>query len=153
MPRITVAEAQAWVESTKFTIQDPFTTQDANLLSAIEEEVLARILTAYPDQSTWVDATTTPKLVRVAIAKLFVAWAYRRQYSETVAEGDAAYAAALEANAELIIQGIIGGSVDVPGSTSNIGPVFYPTDGSSALTPTIEDPSLGPAKFSMGMVF
>lgn len=153
MPRISIAEAQAWVEATKFTIPDPFNAQDLALLAEIEEEVLARVAAAYPDQSTWTNETTTPKLIRVAIAKMFVAWAYRRQYSESISEGDAAYAASLEGNASMIITGLIDGSIDVPGVSSNIGPIFYPTDASSAMEPTRDDPSLGPSKFSMGMVF
>jgi len=153
MARISVAEAQAWVEGTKFTFENPFNDQNLALLAEIEEEILARVLPAYPNQSTWTNETTTPKLIRVAIAKMFVAWAYRRQYSESLGEGDAAYAASLEANATIIIQGLVDGSIDVPGVTSNIGPVFYPTDASSAMEPTRDDPSLGPAKFSMGMVF
>lgn len=155
MARISVREAQAWVEGTKFTFQDPFVPQNLDLLAEIEEEILARIAVAYPDQSAWTDETTTPKLVRVAIAKMFVAWAYRRQYSESIGEGDAAYAALLEANAMLIVAGIIDGTIDIPGEdpVSSIGPVFYPTDASSAMEPTRDDPSLGPAKFSMGLVF
>lgn len=152
--RITVAEAQAWAEPTKMTIQEPFIAQNSALLLQIEEEVLARISNAY-DISTWVDPVTTPRLVRVAIAKKFVAWAYRRQYSEDITEADAAYATQLDANAEVIIQGIVDGSIEIPTlppSTTST-PLFYPTDASSAQRPTRDDPSLGPAKFSMGMTF
>jgi len=153
--RITEREAQAWAEGTKLTIQDPFTDQDLALLEQLEEEVLARVAIAYPDQTTWTDATTTPHLVRVAITKLFVAWYIRRQYSENLEDGDAAYAEQLERNAESILTGIADGTIDIPGADppSAIGPIFYPTDGSSAMRPTASDPSLGPPKFSMGMVF
>jgi len=92
MARISEREAQAWAEGTKLTIQTPFTDQDLALLEQIEEEVLARVAVAYPDQTTWTDATTTPKLVRVAITKMYVAWYVRRQYSENLEDGDAAYA-------------------------------------------------------------
>jgi hypothetical protein len=151
--RITTAEAQAWVEATKFTVPDVTVSPNSELLTEIEEEVIARVSSAY-NTTTWVDATTTPRLVRVAIAKKFVAWAYRRAYSESLEGADATYASLLDANAETIIQGIVDGSIDIPGIAAVIGkPVFYPTDASSALTPTVDDPSLGPSKFSMGQVF
>ncbi len=158
MPRITVAEAQAWAESSKFTIPtsgggSSFTAQDTSQLEQIEEEILAKIANAY-DTSDWTDENTTPRLVRVAIAKKFVAWAYRRQYSESLGDVDASYSALLEANASSIIDGIVDGTIEIPDEGgSNIGPVFYPTDASSALEPTRDDPSLGPAKFSMGLSF
>lgn len=159
MARITVLEAQSWVEATKFKIspnQSSFSAQDAALLEQLEAEVLARIAPAYDvaTQATWTNSTTTPTLVKVIIAKTFVAWAYRRQYSEDLSDGDAAYALKLEANAETLILGLIDGSIEIPTETSNAGyPTFYPTDASSASEPTTDDPSLGPAKFSMNSVF
>lgn len=152
MARVTQAELQAWAEGTKFKIV--LTDTNSNLLTQIEEEVLARVGSAY-DTTTWVDETTTPKLVRVAIAKLFVAWAYRRQYSEDLGENDATYAVQLEANAETIISGIVDGSIDIPGEGNSPSgePVFYPTDVSTASCPTWDDRSLGAEKFSMNMVF
>lgn len=151
--RITQAEAQAWVEATKFTIPDITTSPNSDLLAEIEEEVIARVNSAY-DTSTWVDATSTPKLVRVAIAKKFVAWAYRRAYSESLGEVDATYSMLLDVNAETIIQGIVDGSIEIPNIPVVIGePIFYPNDTSSAMEPTVADPSLGPSKFSMGQVF
>jgi hypothetical protein len=151
--RITTPEAQAWVEGTKFTIADVTTGQNAALLTEIEEEVIARVSSAY-DTSTWVNDTTTPRLVRVAIAKKFVAWAYRRAYSESLGDSDAMYAFLLEANSETIIQGIVDGSIEIPTIPVVVGePIFYPDDASSAMTPTADDTSLGPNKFSMGQVF
>jgi hypothetical protein len=154
MARVTVPELQAWVEGTKFTIVTPLSATNTQLLLQIEEEILSRVANAY-DTSTWVDETTTPRLIRVAIAKKFVAWAYRRQYSESLGEDDATYAALLEANSEMIIQGILDGSIEIPDLPPSFttGLSFYPTDASSALSPTPEDPSLGPEKFSMGMTF
>lgn len=153
MARITLLQAQAWVEATKFTIPSLATEPNASMLALLESEVIARVNGAY-DTSTWVDAATTPLLVQTAISKLFVAWAYRRQYSESILETDAAYAALLEQNAELIISGLIDGTIVLPGVTTLTGtPSFYPTDASSAMWPTFDDPSLGPNKFSMGTTF
>lgn len=154
MARITVEEAQAWVEGTKFTISDPFSATDASLLVQIEEEIIARIANSYADvYASWTNSANTPLLVKVAIAKMFVAWMYRRQYSEDLPDDDAVYASKLEANAQAIVDGIVDGTLDIPALASGSGPEFYPTDSSSAMTPTRLDPSLGPAKFSMGMTF
>jgi hypothetical protein len=155
MARVTVRELQAWAETTKLRFETTLPQSQADLLEQIEEEVLLRVDSTAYDTSGWTDSTTTPRIVRVAIAKLFVAWAYRRQYSEDLGDSDASYAAQLEANAETIIQGIIDGTIEIPGEpVSNAGaPVFYPTDDSSMSEPTWDDPSLGPAKFSMNSVF
>lgn len=153
MARITQAEAQAWVEGTKFTIPNIAVSPNSDLLAHMETEILARVSSAY-DISTWVDAATTPDLVRTAISKVFVAWAYRRQYSESMVEDDAVYANLLAANAELIVSGLVDGTIELPDATTTSGtPAFYPTDASSALYPTYDDPSLGPNKFSMGITF
>lgn len=153
MARIALTEAQAWVEATKFTIIAINTSPNSDLLAQIEEEIVARVASTF-DTSTWVDQNTTPRLVRTAIAKKFVAWMYRRQYSESLSDADASYAALLEANSETIVSGLVDGSIELPGITSTTDePGFYPTDQSSLMEPTFDDPSLGPAKFSMGMVF
>lgn len=154
MARITVAEAQAWVEGTKFTVVDPLAPADAEQLVQIEEEVVARVGSTY-DITGWTSSANTPRLVKVAIAKLFVAWLYRKTYSESISDTDAAYAALLESNAELLISGMAEGSIEIPGISTGFtgGPLFYPTDASSIMEPTADDTSLGPSKFSMGTVF
>lgn len=154
MARITIAEAQAWVEATKFTIASISTSPNSDMLVQLEEEVISRVASVY-DTSGWTNDTNTPRLIRVAIAKKFVAWAYRRQYSESIPESDATYAALLEANSEMIVAGIVDGTIEIPtlpGATTDT-PAFYPNDASSSMEPTIDDPSLGPARFSMGTVF
>jgi len=150
MARITPADAQGWAETTKLSVS----TLDASLVGQIETEVLGLLSSAY-DTTTWIDETTTPNLVKVIIAKFYVAWFYDRQYSENQTEGND-YAALLRTNAQMLIDGLIDGTIDIPGETpagSGLGPAFYPNDASSALEPTFDDPSLGPARFSMGKVF
>lgn len=146
---ITKEEAQAWAEGTKLTIS----ALDTELELHMATEVIVR-LDSVADTSTWVDSTSTPKIVRTIISKLYVAWLYDRQYSEDIADGSA-YADRLKANAEMLIMGILDGTIDIPGviATGSGTPGFYPTDASSALTPTFDDPSLGPAAFSMGKMF
>lgn len=153
MPRITQAEAQAWGEATKFTVPDISASPISDLLTHIETEVIARLSGAH-DVSGWANAATTPSVVRTAISKKFIAWLYRRQYSESIEDNDASYSALLDANAELLIQGLISGAIEIPGVDSDTDePLYYPTDASSAMVPTAQDSSLGPAKFSMGMTF
>lgn len=145
---ITVAEAQAWAETTKLTISALDTALEAHLA----EEILVR-LASVTDTSGWTNDTTTPKIVRTIISKLYVSWIYDRQYSEDIADGSA-YSILLRANVELLMTGLIDGTIEFPGVVDTAGsPAFYPTDASSALTPTFDDPSLGPAAFSMGKVF
>ncbi|HEY9660601.1 MAG TPA: hypothetical protein V6C65_19265 [Allocoleopsis sp.] len=149
MAHITTSDAQGWAESTKLTLS----SLDASLEAQISTEVLSRLASAY-DISGWTNDTNTPALVKVIIAKMYVAWFYDKSYSENQDQGND-YAAMLRTNAEMLITGIIDGVIDVPG-VPGIGtgvPGYYPNDASSALEPTFDDPSLGPAKFSMGKVF
>lgn len=148
MSRIALTEAQGWAETTKL----PVVALNTNLLDQIEAEVLAQVASAH-DTTTWVDASTTPQLVRVAIAKLYVSYLIRKAYSEE--EGNEnAYALQLEKNAQMLIEGIADGTLDLPGiSTTQGQPSFYPTDASSAQEPTEDDYSLGGPYFSMGRNF
>lgn len=151
MARITPAEAQAWGEPTKLKI----TTLDTELLAHLEEEVLGQLAGIY-DVSTWVDNTSTPKLVRTIIAKTYVCWYYQRQYSEDTDAGNP-YAKSLATNAQMLIDGLIDGSITLPDVPTSQGQTatFYPTDESSLLDPRDfpDDPSVGPAQFSLTMRF
>jgi hypothetical protein len=149
MLRITAAQAQGWAERTKLNVG----ALDPDLCSQIEEEILSRIGTVY-DTSTWIDPNTTPALIRTIIAKLYVSWFYDRQYSENQDQGND-YAAMLRQNAEMLITGLLDGTIELPNviALNAQQPAFYPNDASSAQEPTFDDPSLGPAKFSMGRVF
>lgn len=150
MARITPADAQGWGELTKLDLSN----LDASLLNQIEAEILGRLSSAY-DVTGWLNETNTPDLVKVIIAKTYVAWFYDRQYSENQNQGND-YAVLLRANAEALMTGLIDGTIDIPGIPqvgSGLGASFYPNDASSAMDPTLDDQSLGPAKFSMGKVF
>lgn len=149
MALITVEEVRGWVETTKLDI----TSLDLNFLPQIETETLARLGTVF-DTSGWVDPASTPPLVRVIITKLYAGWVYDKYYSENQAERNE-YAMMLKENAGMLLQGLIDGTLEIPGvdpSTAQ-APSYYPNDASSAQYPTSDDPSLGPAKFSMGKVF
>jgi hypothetical protein len=147
-PRITVQEARAWAERTKLDVD----TLDPDLVDQVESQVMARLESQIDEATTWDDTATTPKIVRSVIAMLYVAWFYDRQYSEEQEELND-YAALLRAQAELLMIGILDGSIGVGIPTEPGQPAFYPTDESSALRPTRLDSSLGPAAFSMGTKF
>lgn len=153
MARVTQLAVKAWTENTKMGNAAGVVSLDTELLAQLEEEVIARLNGAGYNTSTWLDSNTTPTIVRTAIAKLYVSWLIDRQYSED--EDLNAYAGRLAANAEQVIEGLVAGTLTIPGSPDGeVGqPSFYPNDDSSAATPTWEDTSLGPAKFSMGQVF
>lgn len=149
MANISVPEAQAWAEGTKLTIPTPL---DVELEAHLAGEVISR-LSSIADTSTWTSEVTTPKLVRTIISKLYVAWIYDRQYSEDN-EGTSTYADKLKENAEGLLVGLLDGTIELPGIPDSSGsPAYYPTDASSAQEPTFDDPSLGPAAFSMGQRF
>ena len=148
---ITPAEANAWADHVKLSV----TSVDSELEAAQAVEVLSRIGTVYA-VSGWTDPLTTPSLVRKIIAMKYVGWLFQRTYSEDAPISD--YGLLLIAQAENLIDGIIAGTLALPGSTTVDGqitgsPAFYPNDASSALTPTSEDRSLGPNSFSMGQVW
>jgi hypothetical protein len=150
MPRIEVKDAKGWGEPTKLNLS----TLDLGLLDQIEAEVLGRLSGVFTITG-WTDHTNTPTLVKVIIAKSYVSWFYDRQYSENQDDGND-YASMLRANAEMLITGLLDGTIELPppdGSTSGGKPAYYPNDASSAMTPTPDDLSLGPAKFSMGKAF
>jgi len=150
MARVTLDGVQGWTEKNKLKLS----TLDLDLLNSIETETLARLSSAY-DTTGWLNETNTPAIVQVIICKYYVSWIYDRAYSENQLSVSR-YGLMLRANAEMLISGLIDGTIDIPGVTpigSAGGPSYYPNDASSALEPTFDDLSLGPAKFSMGKAF
>lgn len=154
MGRVTVEEVRALAERTKLTVL----TIDTELLNHYEEEVIDR-LSAQIDAATiatWLGPDTTPKLVRTIISRKYFAWFYFRQYSEDVGTSENTYANKLDASAEMLIAGILDGSIIIPGFTVDISTItFYPSDVSTATDPkdAPDDPSVGPAAFSMTTTF
>lgn len=151
MTHITLKEAQAWLETTKLSLSQ----LDADLESQVATMVIGKLVTIYPvDALTWVDATTTPSIVRKIISMYYCGWYYDRQYSETSDSND--YANRLRRMADDLLDGLIDGSIDIieiPGMPPTSEPEFFPTDVSSANCPSVEFPSDGPPKFTMGQIF
>lgn len=150
MARVTTAEVQAWLDTVKLTIASVETELSAHL----ETEILARLGSAY-DTSGWTTDANTPKLVRTIISKTYASFLIDRFYSEDQEEGND-YAARLMANAEMLITGIIDGSITIPDEGEPDiarGPSYFPTDASSALEPTADNPEYGGPYFSMSKSF
>ena len=162
MPHITVAEAQAFLETTKCRLP--------SLEEVLEEEqsnyVLSRLSATYNSPSfgvsSWTDETNTPELVRQAIAMLYAGWFYDRQYAEVISEAQSkSYGAMLRDCANKLCEGIASGSIQLIEISPNVpaaSAVYYPTDVSSTTDAALsntnrDDLSLGPAKFTMGKVF
>lgn len=155
MARVAVSDLQAWLEPTKLTLPAILSPSDAAHLDQIETEVLGQVASSY-DVGTWADAASTPKMIKVIIAKMFVAWYYSKVYSEDIGGYENTYAVRVLANANNLMAGVIDGTIqllDSPQSVTSGQPSFYPNDASSAMCPTDDDPSLGGPYFSMGTRF
>lgn len=148
---VSVSEVQAWLETTKLTL----TVLDTEMEAHIASITLGQLMIAYPVQApTWIDSTTTPKIVRSIIAMRYAGWFYDRQYSETPDSNT--YADRLRASADALVAGLVAGSVDiieVPGLPVMSEPEFFPTDVSSANLASDMYPSDGPPAFTMGQIF
>jgi hypothetical protein len=151
MSNIAIGEAQAWCERTKL---DLGRNLDGELEANISSQILARVAMTY-DVSSWITSDTTPKLIRSIIAMYYAAHEYYRRYANDNDDTNA-YADKLTAMADAALANILDGTTIIPGilpTGDSSAPSFYPTDVSSAQCATEDDPSLGPAKFSMGHVF
>lgn len=149
MPRVTLSEIKAWVDPSKIVI----TSLDTELLSQLEEEVLVQLTGQY-NVTSWLDELTTPKIVRVIIAKTYASFYIDRVYSENQDNGND-YAARLMTNANMLLSGLISGSIEIPDvEITNPSTVsFFPTDASSAQEPTADNPEFGGPYFSFGRPF
>lgn len=150
MTYLTPAEANAWLEPTKLTL----TAIEAELDTQISVQILNRLSPVF-NISTWVNNASTPRLVRSIMAMYYVAWVYDRTYADDGESND--YAKLLRSTADANISGLLSGSIILPedpsANTDNSAPSFFPNDASSALEPTVEEPSNGPPAFMMGTVF
>lgn len=127
---VTLADVQGWLESTKLTLA----SVDAALEASAAETVFSSASRVY-DTSTWVDANTTPRLIRQVIAMYVAGWTYNRQYSEDSEESNW-WGDYLLGEAEKLLSGIVDGTIDlldVAGTVGNVsGPTFYPNDATAS---------------------
>lgn len=151
MSHITAREANAWTDKFKLNL----TALDEELEAGVASQVLGRVSQTY-DTSGWTTEVNTPSLVRSIIAMMYVAWYFERTYSEETDISN--YGILLMERAERLIDGLVTGAnilveVDPIGGANSGTAAFYPTDLSSAQTPTFDDPSLGGPAFTMGKIW
>lgn len=150
MTSIGLNDVQAWIEPTKLALSEI----DTDLESQVTDQIFGRLLGTF-DTTTWNSPSTTPGIIRSAIAMYYTAWLYDKTYSDD-AEANA-YATLLRQYADLNINGLIAGTIEIIELPDvNVGvssPSFFPNDESSANCPTVDNPSDGPPSFTMGTVF
>lgn len=128
---ITLDDVQSWFTTDRLSLE---LTDDIPEESNISPQVLAVVSNRY-DTSTWIDPTSTPRLIRSVIAARVAALRYRKVYADQM-EGEFEYSTWLEEWALTTLNGIADGSLpllDVPTddlteaqSAASIS--FFPTD-------------------------
>jgi hypothetical protein len=133
MPHVTVGDVQVWLDAGKLLIPENDTLPEDQTFADI---VFGRIGQVYTT-TTWVDATTTPPLIKRIIAMLIAANRYNKIYSEEDDAGNR-YANKLEGRAYDMVNMIVSGQIivldpsAVPIAGANV-PVFYPDDQTGAV--------------------
>lgn len=127
MAYLAETDVQTWLEQTKLDIA----SVDTGLEAVAASKVLAALSEVY-DTSSWLDALSTPLLVRQVMAMFVAAWTYRRQYSEDT-DSVPTYADWLEGLANQLLADIANGTVVLVGVDPiaeglDSGPDFYPKD-------------------------
>lgn len=152
MALIDVDDVQPWLEETQLTL----TSDDELTEEPFQSEfVKSKLATCSLDVASWVDENSTPVLVRQIIGMLVAAQRYNKTYSETDENAGNPYANKLEDRANLLLEGICAGTVDLldvvdDPFTSGSGSIsFYPDDTVGALEENKEEA----VRFTMGKVF
>ena len=149
MSYVTQREVQTWLERTRLTVQ----VVDPNLESTAFA-ICAGYLNQH-DSTLWVDAASTPLLVRKIIAMLVAAYVYMIQYGE---DSDSTFGKTLESSAMELLGGLADGSIQLTDVNADRDPTsyptFFPTDAATTLFETDPtDPGGAPRAFTMGKVF
>jgi hypothetical protein len=153
MAHISLPEAQAWLQATKLDL--------SSLESALEQHasgnIISKLAYVFEDaQTTWLDAASTPKLVRTLIAMYYASYLYDRAYADDATD-TSNYAFILRRGADAVVNGLISGAIileEDPTAADPFGqPAYFPTDQSSANPASSDFPSDGPPSFTMGQVF
>lgn len=150
MSNIDLQDARAWAEPTKLDLG----SLEDELEASVSAQVLGRVAQAYTT-SSWTTPSTTPRLIRTVIGMLYVSYIHTRTYAEDTLTNVQTYGELLYERAQLLLDQIVAGDVTlVEVTTEDVGgPAFYPTDASTASDPDPDDTSLGPEKFTMGVVW
>ncbi len=152
MPLIDVDDVQPWLEVSKLRLDSDDKLAEEPFQS---EFVKSRLASCDIDVTVWIDALTTPTLVKQIIGMLVAAHKYNTYYSETDEAAGNPYANKLEDRAGLLLEGICAGTIDLldaiddPATTGFGSVLFYPDDNTGALEADKEEA----VRFKMGTVF
>lgn len=153
MSYLSKEQVQSWLNDDKY----PLVTVNENYETTAVAVVLGKLSQRY-DTSVWTDGVTTPKLVVSIISMLVAAYEMRQVASEE--DGRTSHAEWLEKRAMELTTDIVDGCIDLPGvdtdpgSDLGGGPLFWPTDASTALAEECSwDPLASPKVFRVGMEF
>ena len=141
--RVTVKEVQSWIDDTIIKI-DPSDLMEEQY--AFGEAVVGKLAARF-DTSEWVDATSTPLLVRSCIAMLCAAWRYNILFSKSGGGTRSPYSDELEMKvwgkdeSGGIINGLLNGTIDLP------------VDDAPAKVGTLTGFTDDAAKFKIGLEF
>ena len=131
MARVTPDDIQVYLDEDLFEIAENDLVPEEQTFA---DQVFSRVSTAY-DVSTWVDAGSTPGLVRRILAMLIAANRYNKAHSEDDDAGNR-YAYKLENRAWELVNMIVSGQALLYDSTllvsDLIDPKFWPTDTTGA---------------------
>jgi hypothetical protein len=146
---LAVKDIQSWLQQSKYAIS----SVDSGFETAAVAYVFGEIQQRY-DTSSWVNATTTPDLVLIALAMQVASYELRRAAGEE--DGRTTYADFLDQRACKLVDSIVTGAVVLEGATVSTGslgqgPAFFPDNGAELRDPS--DPTFAPAYFSMSQIF
>lgn len=150
MSYITKEGVNAWADGSKLSL----TVLDGELETSVASQVLARVSQAY-DVSSWTDSSNTPQLIKSVMAMMYMGYYYQRVYSEDTQLNN--YGIYLIERAEKMLDNIVTGVVDIGvipiGGADTMTASSFPNDLSSANEPTMDNPSFGGPKFTMGQIW
>lgn len=156
MAHVTPAEVQQWIRNTRLAITSIDATKDETFTGIAFAKLVGRYTT-----TTWVDATTTPDLVRTCISMLYAAYEINAGNAEATNEINN-YANHLESSAMALLGGLADGSISLSdfsdvgsGAVSHTAPEFWPTRMATLIAETDGWDAAGaaPLAFRMGKVF
>jgi hypothetical protein len=132
MAYVTEASVQKWLENHKYNIAG---IDDELVETAID--VAFSLLTRRYDTTTWIDSSSTPRIVLKILNMLVASYTLRRSISAD--DGVANYADWLEKRALELLAGLAGGQLEIPGvdpdpgATATEGLEFWPTQDATDL--------------------
>lgn len=149
MSYLTAKDVQSWLQASKYHIASVDTGLEAAAVTYTFGELAQRYGT-----SSWVNAATTPDIVKIILAMQVASYELRRAAGEE--DGRTTYADYLDSRSSKLVDAIVSGAIILDGQNVNTnslgaGPAFYPSVGAELLS--ITDPDYAPLYFRMSVEF